>query len=182
MWQVDRALYGLRESARCWGNHQDAGIPTIKTEFEIPLSDEILRKTRLLRQCDTEENMRRIEEVYEDRDGQPTGTNMVLGILLVYVDDFLMLGNRDTIQWLVKEVEKRWEITPVEWANPYQGLRYCGTEIIRLPSGSFHINQQAYIRELVKRHELEGETIYVLTDPGLHGAGGRGECHERGGP
>ena len=159
MWQVDRALYGLRESPRCWGNHRDAGIRTIKTDYEIPLGDGVLRKTRLLRQCDTEENMWRIEEVYEDREGQPAGTTMVLGLLLVYVDDFLMLGNRDTISWLARQVENMWEITPVEWANPYQGLRYCGTEILRMSNGSFHINQQAYIRELVKRHELEGETM-----------------------
>ena len=159
MWQVDRALYGLRESPRCWGNHRDAGIRTIKTEYEIPLGDGVMKKSRVLRQCDTEENIWRIEEIYEDHEGKPTGTNMILGLLLVYVDDFLMLGNRDTVQWLARKVEDMWEITPVEWANPCQGLRYCGTEILRLTNGSFHINQQAYIRELVKRHELEGETM-----------------------
>ena len=54
MWQVDRALYGLRESPR---NHRDAGIRTIKTEYEIPLGDALLKKSRVLKQCDTEENM-----------------------------------------------------------------------------------------------------------------------------
>ena len=80
----------------------------------------------------------------------------LLGLVLVYVDDFMIMGFKDTILWFEKELRARWEATDLDWAGQQAPVRFCGMDIYRDWNGSYHASQRAYVRELVKRHGLDG--------------------------
>ena len=42
---------------------------------------------------------------------------ILLGLVLVYVDDFMILGYKDSLLWFEKELRARWEATELEWAT-----------------------------------------------------------------
>ena len=81
-------------------------------------------------------------DLYEE--GQDTENQVLLGMVLVYVDDFVVVGSKDSIVWFETELRKRWEET--EFGS-----------VDRDWYGNFQASQRAYIKELVKRHGLEKE-------------------------
>ena len=83
VWQINRALYGLRESPRAWGLHRDNCMRTWK-----------LSQNRVLVQCSVDECVWRIEEA---------GNNRLVGILLVYVDDILIVSSPE----ISKEIQEK---------------------------------------------------------------------------
>ena len=89
--------------------------------------------------------------------------------MLVYVDDFLIMGSKDSIRWFDKKLREKWEATALEWANPREALRFLSMDIYRNDDGTFHANQRSYIKELGKRYGMENEKQAVpikdVTEP-----------------
>ena len=89
-WQITRVLYGLREAPRLWGEFRNCRFVGAEVEYE----DQII----VLTATTTDENLWKITF---------KGEKTVLGLVLVYVDDILILSERQIVetvyQWLVKE-------------------------------------------------------------------------------
>ena len=156
LWVIDRAMYGLRESPRSWSSHRDTAMMTFEDSFFMRLeaADEEQRtKKRKVVRCVTEENLWQIVEVH-DLDTVHE-SQVLLGLVLVYVDDFLIMGSKDSIRWFDKKLREKWEATALEWANPREALRFLGMDIYRNDDGTFHANQRSYIKELGKRYGME---------------------------
>ena len=43
---------------------------------------------------------------------------VLLGVVLVYVDDFMILSYKDSLLWFEQELRARWEATELDWAVP----------------------------------------------------------------
>ena len=110
-WQITRVLYGLREAPRLWGDFRNARLATAR----IAYGDFII----LLSATTTDENLWKV--TYE---GDPT----VRGLVLAYVDDFLMLSERGVVvaiyEWLIAD----WKCTSLEWVEG-GSLRFLGVEL-----------------------------------------------------
>ncbi|CAE7295758.1 GIP, partial [Symbiodinium microadriaticum] len=87
------------------------------------------------------------------------------GILVVYVDDLMYLAEEETIEVMHAEIRSLWPTSTLEWLNQEKSVRYLGVEIKATPDGSYSINQQAYITELLRAHNLHSATHTQLPVP-----------------
>ena len=85
-------------------------------------------------------------------------------VLVLYVDDlFLSGGNPQQIQWLKTQLHAQFDMTDLGYVS-----RYLGVEFRRLPDGSYHISQAAYVQELLQDFDmLNCKPEHVPLPPGL---------------
>ena len=147
-WIVQRPLYGLRESPAIWGLHRNKRLKEARIAFD--------HGTIILVPTDAEPDLWlvRVEE-----------SGALLGLVVTYVDDLLYLGSVAVIQELHRFVELEWPSSPLEWINEKIPVRYLGVEILKEPSGSYSIGQQAYIQELVRAHNMQDARYTALPVP-----------------
>jgi hypothetical protein len=51
------------------------------------------------------------------------------GVVVVYVDDMLFLGEKSHINAMVNKVKEKWETSPPEEVGDTEGVRFLGSEI-----------------------------------------------------
>ena len=126
LWAVDKALYGFRESPRDWAAHRDNAMREMREEFQLEMGvDQRQTKTRRLIQCTAEENFWMIVEAFDEQGDLES--YVLLGMVLVYVDDFMLMGYKDSIVWFEKKLREKWEVTDLEWAGDQAPLRFCAS-------------------------------------------------------
>ena len=119
-WEVCMALYGYRQSPRLWANHRDGVLPTLEIQTE---EGEHLS----LEQMITEPNLWKI---------QKTSDQSLVGLMLVYVDDLLMLGTGPVLDAVVNAVQRVWETSTPETVNDVTGVRFLGlSSIVKRENG-----------------------------------------------
>lgn len=64
------------------------------------------------------------------------------------------MGFKDAIMWFEKAKS---EATDLDFAGHDPPVRFCGVDIYRDSHANFHATQSAYVKEVVKRHGLEGK-------------------------
>ena len=134
-WEVCMALYGYRQSPRLWANHRDGVLPTLEIQTEE--GDDLV-----LDQMITEPNLWKIQR---KSDGH------LMGLLLVYVDDLLVLGCDSVLKATIKSVQRVWEISSPETVNEADGVRFLGAELFCQP-GQWWMTQSNYIQDLLVRN------------------------------
>ena len=132
LWILTHAVYGLHESPKLWCDYRDAQLQGVRCVVD---GEEL----RLLRGT-LDPNWWRIVKVV---DGQ------MVGILLVYVDDFLLAGSEAMIQAVAKAVQAIWKTSPLALATTESPLRFLGVDILVVGSG-FTLSQQSYAEELLR--------------------------------
>ena len=118
-WEVDRALYGLRESPAVWSEFQrlrEARVPWKNGHLYLKASV-----------VDPEVWM----IIYRDEDSH----ELLTGVLVTYVDDLLYLAEAEVIRTLHGWLCEEWPSSPLEWTH--DGTRYLGVEIQQEPEGFF---------------------------------------------
>ncbi|CAE7876411.1 TY5A [Symbiodinium sp. KB8] len=138
-WEVDRALYGLRESPAVWSDFRRQRLKKAKA----PWKDGFLT----LRASIVDPEVWMILYTTED------GPDVLTGVLVTYVDDLLYLAENQVIiamhSWLCED----WPSSPLEWT--VDGTRYLGVEIEQADDGHFLISQRGYLESLVRGYDLE---------------------------
>ena len=134
-WEVLMALYGYKESPKLWSDHRDG----VLAEIEIPLDG---GGHAILDQMVTEPNLWRI---------QCAQTHQLLGLLLVYVDDLLVMGDSEILDATIKTIRMRWETSEPEEVNAEAGVRFLGTELYN-KDGRWWMTQSNYIIDLLNRN------------------------------
>ena len=77
------------------------------------------------------------------------GTGVDRLVLVLYVDDLFISGdNQQQIQWLKSQLYTQFDMTDLGFVT-----KYLGVEFRRLPDGSYHISQTAYINDIL--HEFD---------------------------
>ena len=112
-WAIDRALYGLRQSPRWWGNYRDQ----VLHEASWECNGEGLH----LRQCEVEPNLWFIESISKE----------VKGFVIIYVDDVLILSNKSQADALHAHITSKWECTPLQEATEEEPISFLGVDIQR---------------------------------------------------
>ena len=110
VWVAEKAIYGLRQAPRCWSIHRDEVLTNLRV------------KGCYLRQVASEANL----WVLEEEDGQ----NMK-GMMLVYVDDLLITGEKVYAEALVEEIQKTWQTSTPERICDGQVTKFLGMEIYK---------------------------------------------------
>ena len=129
VWVAERAMYGLRQAPRRWSIHRD----------------EVLRGLRVkgctLRQVVSEANLWLLEkddEEYTDR--------RMKAMILVYVDDLLISGEKIYADLVVEEIRKIWQTSDPERISDGQATKFLGMEIYK--QGPFiKASQTSFIKE-----------------------------------
>ena len=145
-WQITRVLYGLREAPRLWGNFRNARLATARIEY----GDVTIELTATT----TDENLWRVTF---------SGDDTVQGLVLTYVDDFLICAARDVVVAIYKWLVTDWKCTELEWAEG-GSLRFLGMEL-RVCGQGVHLSQSGYVRDLLRQHGMEEDSQGGLTVP-----------------
>ena len=136
VWEVGRAIYGLRESPRWWTEYRNKALSSLKFKVMNPSTQEL--EECHLEQGTTESN------IFKIRGPQ----NELKGLLVCYVDDFLMLTSAEVADALHGALSDQlnWELDPLQEATKNDPLKFLGVGIRPLDQGQgFALEQQAYI-------------------------------------
>ncbi|OLP78075.1 Copia protein [Symbiodinium microadriaticum] len=87
------------------------------------------------------------------------GSDLV-GIIVVYVDDLLICSTDPTIRAVAKAIQQKWNTSSLALASE-GAVRFLGMEICKI-QGGFALNQEPYIRELVRIHEVKPTQLDVI--------------------
>eukprot|EP00438_Fugacium_kawagutii_P032909 Skav221774 [mRNA] locus=scaffold2426:73054:81328:- [translate_table: standard] len=151
VWLIEKALYGLTTSPKDWGIYRDEELPKL-TWTRMVGEDKwhgTFKKTK-------DENLWMLLETKE-------GTKDVRqrGMMSVYVDDLLLVGEEATMEKAFEAVTKKWETTPMEWATSDKPVKYCGFEVYEHPSkDGFLVNQSMYEAEMLAKWGTTSSSDY----------------------
>ena len=131
-----KAIYGLRQSPKRWGDHRDRRMRQMRTVSGY-----------VMRQSDAEPNLWKILWIREDEDLglEDELTSRLYGLIIVYVDDLLILSVISIVEEILAEIKREWETSQPEWVGR-GSIRFLGMEISRFEEG-FFANQSNYIRD-----------------------------------
>ena len=138
-WEVQRALYGLRESPAVWSEYRRQRLLQADVPWE---GGRLILKPSVV---DPEVWM----IIYQASGEQDS----LVGVLVTYVDDLLYLAESAVITAVHSWLSKEWPSAPLEWTK--EGTRYLGVEILQKDEGYFLISQKGYLENLVRSYELE---------------------------
>eukprot|EP00913_Durusdinium_trenchii_P000173 g157.t1 len=78
----------------------------------------------------------------------------VLGHMIVYVDDILMVGPKKVTEAASATIQNRWSTSAPEYAAVGgNSMRFLGIEIQRPKDGSYFLHQECYAREIIERRQ-----------------------------
>ncbi|OLQ02805.1 Retrovirus-related Pol polyprotein from transposon TNT 1-94 [Symbiodinium microadriaticum] len=132
LWGLIRALYGLRQSPVLWARHRDQQMMSMQPPGGLSM-----------------ERGRTITSWWSvrNRNGQLTA------VILIYVDDYLLLGPREVIEGLAAMVQKEWETSELSILSERNPIKFLGMELT-LQEEEIYVNQQGYIEELMRSHGM----------------------------
>ena len=116
----------------------------------IPYEDKII----VLTATTTDENLWKV--TFE-------GNPEVQGLVLAYVDDFLMLSARGIVKTIYEWLITDWKCTSLEWVED-GSLRFLGMEL-RVRGEGIHLSQAGYVRDLLRQHGISEDLGGGLTVP-----------------
>ncbi len=138
-WKILKALYGLPSSPACWAKFRDETMTTFVWESEVGRVG--LHQT-------PESNLWKIVQL----DGSEAGK--MVGQVLVYVDDLMVLGPPEIRNGFLKRLGSEWTCAPVEHVEKGKWTRFSGLELSLDEDGtSMKLSQISYIKELLQRHD-----------------------------
>ena len=131
-WEVQRALYGFRQSPKLWSDYRDQQLQDMKVGDSF------------LKQLESESCIWLMKR---------KGSEKNHGALVTYVDDLLLLGEEELVARWVKEVQKKWEVSEPERVQGGENpTRFLGMELSRSVEGNWIARQDAYTKDLLLRN------------------------------
>ena len=82
------------------------------------------------------------------------GVDQPLVFMIVYVDDIMVTAESQVAQSFMECLQSHWTTSPPEFVNESRWVKSCGLELRRDDRGGLLVGQQAYARELIRRHEV----------------------------
>ena len=134
LWKLTHAVYGLQESPKLWSTYRDMRLAQVQLIVNG-------KRITLLQG--------RVEPSWWSvlQEG-----SVLIGILVVYVDDLLLCGRTEIIKELAAAIKAIWKTSPLQLVTE-GGVRFLGIEISRTSQG-FALSQRSYIEELLRLHDL----------------------------
>ena len=142
LWRLTHAVYGLQESPKLWGSYRDLRLAQVQLVFE--------GKRVTLLQGTVEPSWWSVLQ-----EG-----SLLIGIVVVYVDDLLICGHTAIIRELAQAIRTIWQTSDLQLISDGP-LRFLGIEISRCTQG-YALSQKSYIEELIRLHSLPGTRKDVI--------------------
>ena len=79
----------------------------------------------------------------------------IVGWLVTYVDDLLTVAEEDYGMEVLDAVGKKWQCTPIDVLTMEKEMSFLGLRIQLTKNGSFFIHQAHYIRDLLRRKQMQ---------------------------
>ena len=73
-------------------------------------------------------------------------------MIVIYVDDYLILGPQAVIKTLAAMVQGEWETSELSILSERNPIKFLGMELT-LHEEEIYVSQQGYIDELLRSHE-----------------------------
>ncbi|CAE7214179.1 RE1 [Symbiodinium sp. CCMP2456] len=143
MWEVQQAIYGLRESPAMWSQYRDAQLTVARWNVDV----DGVPVTMKLEQMISDNQVWRI--VREDGQGGPQG------YLLVYIDDLLINAEENTMRSFFSWLSAKWEVDELDVLDYNHPIKFLGTELHKVPGG-VEMAQEGFIKELLRAHGHKG--------------------------
>ena len=138
VWVVQTALYGFRSSPRWWATHRTAKMRSAVT-----------KKGLVFKQGQADADVWRI--------CSPDGNTE--GLMVIYVDDFLIMGPKEVCDDAYEWMATTWEATPCQYATATQSVRFLGMEVRMIEEDGqmkgYTLDQEGYIEELLRLRNVQ---------------------------
>ena len=145
VWLISKALYGLTTSPRDWSVSRDQKLPQIKWKVDGCYKDCHFEAT-------AEENLWLVKASLIGKEEVK-----MIGALLVYVDDFLVMGEKVMIGPTLEAIAGTWKCSEAQIATETSPVHFCGVEIRKLPEKSgLVLSQDSYEREMLEKWKITG--------------------------
>ena len=159
-WVITSAMYGLVTSPKDWSVYRDSELQKMEGKVNIQTAgtevEEVSFGFRQLKDA----NLWAIQEFSLNSGVRTWGA--VLGYMIVYVDDVLMVGPKEVTDKASQTIQRIWKTSNPEYAAPGGApMRFLGIEIQRFQDGMYYLHQGSYVREVLERHEGEGMAPFI---------------------
>ncbi|CAE7205891.1 RE1, partial [Symbiodinium sp. CCMP2456] len=152
-WLVQKAMYGLAVSPKCWVTHRNKVLRDLK----IPFQGGVVRCVPMMEDA----NMWKLEWDAEaphavPEEGIPNG---MLGLLGLYVDDILTTGPPKLLEAVLESLQSAWQLsTPEYLSSPGDTVKFSGFQVEKTGSG-YLLHQTSYVMDLLDqyRDDIQGE-------------------------
>ncbi|CAK0867649.1 unnamed protein product [Prorocentrum cordatum] len=136
LWVAEKAIYGLRVSPKAWSDRRDADMKSLVVD--------IGGEPHVLRQSTADPA---VWAVVPQQGGD------VVGYVLAYVDDFLMMGSDSAVIALRGQLGKLWRTSsqPIVSRSAPGTLRYLSIDIELRADGALTLGQRQYTEELLEK-------------------------------
>ena len=134
VWEVLTALYGFRTSPRWWSTYRTKTMKEGRTEGGLSFHQGVA-------DADT-------WQVKNDQ-------GHIVGLVIVYVDDYLIAANHETCLDIHEWFSTTWQTTPCQFASKDSPVRFLGMEIrtsedVNGKFDGYTLDQEGYIDELLR--------------------------------
>ena len=141
-WTLEKAVYGLRESPRLWSEERDRQL--LRVEWTVG------KENYYLQRCAADSQLWTLKSI------DPSRKNEILGILVVYVDDFLLQADLGPIRdGLLEGLGKIWKLDKEQTLNVEQSLTFLGIEMQLRPNQDVFLHQTKFVKGLLDKYSLQ---------------------------
>ena len=145
LWIVNKGLYGLRVAPRAWGLERDSDLA--KFRFRVGGVAAKMVKSR---------SDPSVWLVVAETEPKCETQRELLGLCLVYVDDFLLAGPDGVLDSLERLLKATWNCSVTQRIGGMTNgvLKYLSLEV-EARNGSFVVHQSPYLDEMLQKWGLE---------------------------
>ena len=159
-WVITSAMYGLVTSPKDWSVYRDSELQKMEGRVTTQVKEKVMKEVGFgFRQLE-DANLWAIQEFSSSSGARSWGA--VLGYMIVYVDDVLMVGPKEVTDQASQMIQRVWETSNPEYAVPGGApMRFLGIEIQRFKDGMYYLHQGSYVREVLERHGGGGTMPFI---------------------
>ncbi|CAE7226300.1 GIP, partial [Symbiodinium sp. CCMP2456] len=137
LWALVRALYGLRQSPMLWARYRDRRMQSMVAPHNLVMS-----------------RGRTITSWWSIKDQ----SGRLVAIILIYVDDYLILGPKEVLQDLAAMVQEEWETSDLSILTEDNEVKFLGMEL-SLKNGEIRLGQRGYVEELMRAYDMKDTDV-----------------------
>ena len=141
-WVVEKAMYGLTESPKDWGDYRNMRMSAMKWSSQ--------GFQRWLRKSPEPHLWEVCQQDAVKEESQPS----VICHVAVYVDDLMVTGKREDARDVMDQLAKTFQMTIPEEVSEAQEVTFCGYQIQKTKTG-FALHQQKYVQEVLQKHGVQ---------------------------
>ena len=129
-WTLDKAVYGLRESPFLWSQERDKQLTMVRWTVD--------GKSYRLRQGDADSQLWYLQE-------DIPGTGKILGLLVVYVDDFMLQAPQGSLRdSFLAALGSAWILAKEETLSVSHPITFLGIELELRDNSDLFLHQKGY--------------------------------------